>query len=238
MKDIATNYFKRRNDNFHLIFEKINENLTNFEIPTKIERAPLCMATNEIKGAVYIGSVVITKSLTKFKPEEQEIVIQLAINKLLKRIGRQSSFPFGTKPAAIVNEMTSIVGHAPMEAINDSNCDVSIENGHFLAKSNEISFENSEPTSPDNVILRHSLKSISMAVRDPYEKSLVVYISNLDISEKKRNTGKNRRLFLFQMQDSVQSKKLFNLISNKFSAKSYPTPVGSVSTHMKPSDLN
>jgi len=232
MKDIATNYFKRRNDNFHLIFEKINENLTNFEIPTKIERAPLCMATNEIKGAVYIGSVVITKSLTKFKPEEQEIVIQLAINKLLKRIGRQSSFPFGTKPAAIVNEMTSIVGHAPMEAINDSNCDVSIENDHFLAKSNEISSENS------GVILRHSLKSISMAVRDPYEKSLVVYISNLDISEKKRNTGKNRRLFLFQMQDSVQSKKLFNLISNKFSAKSYPTPVGSVSTHMKPSDLN
>ena len=156
----------------------------------------------------------------------------------MKRIGRQSSFPFGTKPAAIVNEMTSIVGHAPMEAINDSNCDVSIENEHFLAKSNEISSENSEPTSPDNVILRHSLKSISMAVRDPYEKSLVVYISNLDISEKKRNTGKNRRLFLFQMQDSVQSKKLFNLISNKFSAKSYPTPVGSVSTHMKPSDLN
>ena len=85
MKDIATNYFKRRNDNFHLIFEKINENLTNFEIPTKIptkERAPLWMATSEIKGAVYIGSVVITKSLTKFKPEEQEIVIQLAINKV------------------------------------------------------------------------------------------------------------------------------------------------------------
>ena len=82
MKDIVTNYIKRRNDNFHLIFEKINENLTNFEIPTKIERAPLWMATSEIKGAVYIGSVVITKSLTKFKPEEQEIVIQLAINKV------------------------------------------------------------------------------------------------------------------------------------------------------------
>ena len=60
-----------------------------------------------------------------------------------------------------------------------------------------------------------------MVVRDCYEKSLVVYISNLDISEKKRNTGRNRRLFLFQMQDSVQSKKLFNLISQNFSTKTH-----------------
>ena len=44
------------------------------------------MSTNEIKGAVYIGSVVITKSLTKFKPEESEIIIQLAINKVCRLI--------------------------------------------------------------------------------------------------------------------------------------------------------
>ena len=40
------------------------------------------MSTSEIKGAMYIGSVVITKSLTKLKSEESEIVIQLAINKV------------------------------------------------------------------------------------------------------------------------------------------------------------
>lgn len=40
------------------------------------------MSTSEIKGAMYIGSVVITKSLTKLKAEESEIVIQLAINKV------------------------------------------------------------------------------------------------------------------------------------------------------------
>ena len=40
------------------------------------------MTTSEIKGAMYIGSVVITKSLTKLKAEESEIVIQLAINKV------------------------------------------------------------------------------------------------------------------------------------------------------------
>ena len=42
------------------------------------------MNTTEIKGAIYIGSVVITKSLTKFKPEESEIIIQLAINKVCR----------------------------------------------------------------------------------------------------------------------------------------------------------
>ena len=131
--------------------------------------------------------------------------------------------------------MTSVVGQAPMESTNDTNCDVSIEDGHFLAKSNEIS-RNSE-NFENSPILRHSLKSISMAVRDPYEKSLVVYISNLDISEKKRNTGRNRRLFLFQMQDSIQSKKLFHLISQKFSAKTYPQPGENIKTHMKLSDL-
>ena len=40
------------------------------------------MSTNEIKGAMYIGSVVIKKSLTKLNPEESEMVIQLAINKV------------------------------------------------------------------------------------------------------------------------------------------------------------
>ena len=40
------------------------------------------MINSEIKGAMYIGSVVITKSLTKLKAEESEIVIQLAINKV------------------------------------------------------------------------------------------------------------------------------------------------------------
>ena len=109
--------------------------------------------------------------------------------------------------------MSSIIGQAPMETINDTNCNVSIEDDHFFAKSNE--------TETPSVILKHSLKSISMAVRDCYEKSLVVYISNLDISEKKRNTGRNRRLFLFEMQDSVQSKKLFNLISQKFTTQTH-----------------
>ena len=126
--------------------------------------------------------------------------------------------------------MTSIIGQAPMETINDTNCNVSIEDGHFLAKSNE--------TETPNVIFKHSLKSISMAVRDVHEKSLVVYISNLDISEKKRNTGRNRRLFLFQMHDSVQSKKLFNLISQKFGNKTYlPPREQELPTHMKLSDL-
>ena len=125
--------------------------------------------------------------------------------------------------------MTSIIGQAPMEKINDTNCNISIEDDHFLAKSNE--------TETPSLIFKHSLKSISMAVRDCYEKSLVVYISNLDISEKKRNTGRNRRLFLFQMQDSVQSKKLFNLISQKFSTKTYLPPEKGLPTHMKLSDL-
>ena len=40
------------------------------------------MTASEIKGAMYIGSVVITKSLTKLKPEESEMVIQLAKNKV------------------------------------------------------------------------------------------------------------------------------------------------------------
>jgi len=40
------------------------------------------MSTSEIKGAMYIGSVVIKKSVTKLKPEESEMVIQLAINKV------------------------------------------------------------------------------------------------------------------------------------------------------------
>ena len=125
--------------------------------------------------------------------------------------------------------MSSMIGQAPMETINDTNCNVSIEDDHFLAKSNE--------TETPSLIFKHSLKSISMAVRDCYEKSLVVYISNLDISEKKRNTGRNRRLFLFQMQDSVQSKKLFNLISQKFSTKTYLPPEKGLPTHMKLSDL-
>ena len=147
----------------------------------------------------------------------------------MTRTGRSSSYPFGSKPAATVNEMSSIIGQAPMETINDTNCNVSIEDDHFLAKSNE--------TETPSLIFKHSLKSISMAVRDCYEKSLVVYISNLDISEKKRNTGRNRRLFLFQMQDSVQSKKLFNLISQKFSTKTYLPPEKGLPTHMKLSDL-
>ena len=109
--------------------------------------------------------------------------------------------------------MISIIGQSPMEKINDTNCNISIEDGHFFAKSNE--------TVTPTILFKHSLKSISMAVRDCYEKSLVVYISNLDISEKKRNTGRNRRLFLFQMQDSVQSKKLFNLISQKFTTQTH-----------------
>ena len=40
------------------------------------------MTASEIKGAMFIGSVVITKSLTKLKPEESEMVIQLAKNKV------------------------------------------------------------------------------------------------------------------------------------------------------------
>jgi len=109
--------------------------------------------------------------------------------------------------------MISIIGQAPMEKINDTDCNISIKDDQFLAKSSE--------TGTPTVLLKHSLKSISMAARDCYEKSLVVYISNLDISEKKRNTGRNRRLFLFQMQDSVQSEKLFNLISQKFSTQTH-----------------
>ena len=37
---------------------------------------------DELTGAMYIGSVVINKSLTKCRTEETEIIIQLAINKV------------------------------------------------------------------------------------------------------------------------------------------------------------
>jgi len=180
---------------------------------------------DELTGAMYIGSVVINKSLTKCRTEETEIIIQLAINKLLNRIGRRSKFPFGSRPATTVNAATSIIGHAPMESINDTACDISFADGYLIVKSNE--------TEGKETILKHSLRSISMSVRDSYENTLFVYISNLDISERRKNTGRNRRLFLFEMKDSLDSKKLFNMITTKFT---YPTQ-SNTPTHIKLNDL-
>ena len=56
--------------------------------------------------------------------------------------------------------MISIIGQAPMEKINDTNCNISIEDGHFFANSNE--------TVTPTILSKHSLKSISMTVRDCY----------------------------------------------------------------------
>ena len=98
----------------------------------------------------------------------------------MNRIGRQSKFPFGSHPAMTVNAMSSMIGHAPIETLNDTACDISFANGHIIIKSNE--------TEGNETILKHSFKSISLALRDSYEKSLLVYISNLDISESRKNT--------------------------------------------------
>ena len=164
--------------------------------------------------AKYIGSVIISKSIKQLEDNETQILIHLAIAKLLARYGRSTSFPFGEKSPSEVNKLSSYIAQAPIEATNDQRCTYTVTDKSIQIFSTELGNNNNKFP-----FLKHSLKSISTTVRSPHDKSFVVYISNLDISERRQNTGKNRRLFLFDFDEKSEAKRFFFALSSAFNCQ-------------------
>jgi len=161
------------------------------------------------KNVRFLGSVEIKKSLVPLSSDQRSEVLQLGVKKILERFGRTNYFHTSD------TEIIEIVGRSPMSNFNDSIVNIEITGDSILVERDE-----------NAVICRlfeHSIQSISIATRDRNVGTLYCYV--ISQSNTATRGAPDRRLFLYECSDLLQSKKIIEETQSKFrSSRDPPQP--------------
>lgn len=161
------------------------------------------------KNVRFLGSVEIKKSLVPLSSNQRSEVLGLGVKKILERFGRTNYFHTSDP------EIVEMVGRSPMSSFNDSIVNIELTDESILVERNE--------NAVISRLFEHFIQSISIATVDRNVATLYCYVTSQ--SNTATRGAPDRRLFLYECPDILQTKKIIEETQSKFrSSRDPPQP--------------
>jgi len=150
-----------------------------------------------------LGSVEVLQSLVHVPSSTKSRIITAAIEKILQRYGRTNHFTHSSE-----FNPEHFIGRSPMSPLNDSFCSIELLKDRVVVwiVENGISSR----------VFEHHLSCISVATTDLAIPNLYCYVINLDALKRAKVPKQDRRLFLFECTDLLQTRKLIDETRKRF----------------------
>jgi len=161
----------------------------------------------KFRSLKYLGSCEIKKSLIVLSSADRSTIVSFAIKKILQRYGRTN---FANRSASSTVNFDEFIGRSPMSNWNDTQCSIQISE-----ESISVAVEENEICS---LLFHHQISCISIATIDLFQPKLYCYVANQDALQRNaiRSDQQDRRLYLFECCDLLQTRKLIDETKKRF----------------------
>lgn len=169
------------------------------------------------KSLKYLGSVEIKKSIHHLvSSSDRSSIVSYAIKKILQRYGRTNFF---NKPVTSDVDFDEFIGRSPMSNWNDTHCTIEITEDSIL-----VSVEENNLSA---MLFHHSINCISVATIDLFLPNLYCYVANQDAHQRQKvkSEQQDRRLYLFECTDLLQTRKLIDETKKRFRQAPKQSPI-------------
>jgi len=161
----------------------------------------------KFRSLKYLGSCEIKKSLIVLSSADRSTIVSFAIKKILQRYGRTN---FANRSGSSTVNFDEFIGRSPMSNWNDTQCSIQISE-----ESISVAVEENEICS---LLFHHHISCISIATIDLFQPKLYCYVANQDALQRNsiRSDQQDRRLYLFECCDLLQTRKLIDETKKRF----------------------